>query len=296
VWDKLIQGFVLALIWMYKVLGSSEWSLVLSITALTIAVRLITIPLTVPSQRSMKRNSARMQALQPELDKLKKRYGSDRQKLQEAQLRLYQEHGINPVSSMTGCLPMFIQLPIIWAFYQSISRALASQPGEMLVLTRYLSAVPGFMTLVPLPSKWLWFNLARPDMIVLPVLVAASTWLQQKLTVPASAATSDAQSAQMQQSMTVTMPLMFGFFAMQMPAGLSIYFIVSNLVGMVVQWGTNRWLKDDDAPAEATSGKPAVFRKPAASASRPAEQPDSSTSGNQNPKSKYKKRGYKSRR
>jgi len=290
VWDKLIQGFVLALIWMYKVLGSSEWSLVLSITALTIAVRLITIPLTVPSQRSMKRNSTRMQALQPELDKLKKRYGNDRQKFQEAQLRLYKEHGINPVSSMTGCLPMFIQLPVIWAFYQSISRALASQPGEMLVLTRYLSAVPGFMALVPLPSKWLWFNLARPDMIVLPVLVAASTWLQQKLTVPASAPSSDAQSAQMQQSMTVTMPLMFGFFAMQMPAGLSIYFIVSNLVGMGIQWGTNRWLKDDDASATTVS------RKPRASASQSTEQkPRPGTESNQSRNSTYKKRGYKRR-
>ena len=104
----------------------------------------------------------------------------------------------------------------------------------MLVLSKYLSAVPEFLNLVPLPSKWLWFDLARPDMIVLPVLVAGSTWLQQKLTVPASAPSSDPQSAQMQQSMTVTMPLMFGFFAMQMPAGLSIYFIVSNLVGMGV--------------------------------------------------------------
>jgi YidC/Oxa1 family membrane protein insertase len=292
VWDKLIQGFVLALIWMYNFLGSNEWSLVLSITALTIAVRLITVPLTVPSQRSMKKNAAKMQALQPELDKLKKRYGNDRQKMQEAQLRLYKEHGVNPVSSMTGCLPMFIQLPIIWAFYQSISRALANTPGQMLALTRYLSAVPGFMALVPLPSKWLWFDLARPDMIVLPILVAGSTWLQQKLTTPPSAPSADAQSAQMQQSMTVTMPLMFGFFAMQMPAGLSIYFIVSNLVGMGTQWATNRWLNDDDA-ADTT-----VSSKATAAANRSAGQTANSEtqSSSKGRKSTYKKRGYKKRR
>lgn len=249
-WDKMIQGFVLALIWLYKALGSNEWSLVFSIAALTIAVRLVTIPLTLPSQRAMKKNSGKMQALQPELDKLKKKFRTEPQKLQQAQLSLYQEHGINPVSSMTGCLPMFIQLPVIWAFYQSISRALASQPGEMLVLTKYLSAVPQFMSLVPLPSKWLWFNLARPDVIVLPILVAGSTWLQQKLTAPASQPSgTDSQAAQMSQSMMVTMPLMFGFFAMQMPAGLSIYFIVSNVVGMGVSWLTNRWLNGDDAKA-----------------------------------------------
>jgi YidC/Oxa1 family membrane protein insertase len=181
VWDTLIQGFVVALIWLYKVLGSSEWSLVFSITALTAAIRVITIPLTLPSQQAMKRNSAKMQALQPELDKLKKKYRNEPQKLQEAQLRLYKEHGINPVSSLTGCLPLLIQLPIIWAFYQSISQALANQPGQMLALHKHLSAMPQLITLIPLPSKWLWFDLARPDLIALPILVAGSTWLQQKL-------------------------------------------------------------------------------------------------------------------
>ena len=279
-WDKLIQGFVIALIWLYQALGSTEWSLVLSITILTIAVRLITIPFTVPSQQAMKKNSAKMAAMQPELEKLKQKYGDDRQKMQEAQLKLYQEHGINPVSSMTGCLPMLIQLPIIWAFYQSISRALANQPGQMLALTRYLSAVPGFVSLVPLPSRWLnYFDLARPDMIILPLLVAGSTWLQQKLSTAGQPAASDAQTAQMQQSMSVTMPLMFGFFAMQMPAGLSIYFIVSNLVGMAIQWATNRWLNKDDGPARP--------RKTQDKASRPDASPK------REPKETPKGRGYK---
>jgi YidC/Oxa1 family membrane protein insertase len=258
VWDTLIQGFVLALIWLYKVMGSSEWSLVLSITALTLAVRVITIPFTVPSQRAMKKSSAKMQALQPEIEKLKKKFRNEPQKLQEAQLRLYQEHGINPLSSLTGCLPLVIQLPIIWAFYQSISRALANQPGQMLVLSKYLAAVPRFLSIVPLPSKWLWFDLARPDMIVLPILVAASTWLQQKLTVNPSQTTADPQAAQMTQSMTVTMPLMFGFFALQMPAGLSIYFIVSNIVGIGIQWVTNRLLRDGQEEPAKPARQPAV--------------------------------------
>jgi YidC/Oxa1 family membrane protein insertase len=278
VWDKLIQGFVIALIWLYQALGSTDWSLVLSITVLTIAVRLITIPFTVPSQQAMKKNSAKMQALQPELDKLKQKYGNDRQKMQEAQLKLYQEHGINPVASMTGCLPMFIQLPIIWAFYQSISRALANQPGQMLALTRYLSAVPRFVSLVPLPSKWLIFDLARPDMILLPLLVAGSTWLQQKLATGNQPAATDPQAAQMQQSMSVTMPLMFGFFAMQMPSGLSIYFIVSNLIGMAIQWGTNRWLNKDDDAKPASRARP---KKP-----RPDASQDSGATAS-------RKRGYK---
>jgi YidC/Oxa1 family membrane protein insertase len=284
VWNTLIQGFVLALIWLYQAMGSSEWSLVLSITVLTIAVRLITLPLTMPSQRAMKKNAAKMQALQPELDKLKKKYRNEPQKLQEAQLHLYQEHGINPLSSLTGCLPLVIQLPVIWAFYQSISRALASQPGQMLVLSQYLSAVPSFMALVPLPSTWLGLNLARPDLIVLPILVAASTWLQQKLGMPAAQAAADPQAAQMTQSMNITMPLMFGFFAMQMPAGLSIYFIVSNLVGIGIQWVTNRWL---NGSTETQANPPA----PPVSASM---QSDANSASKRN-KGAYKKRGYKKR-
>jgi YidC/Oxa1 family membrane protein insertase len=288
VWDKLIQGFVLALIWLYRALGSSEWSLVLSITVLTIAVRLVTVPLTLPSQRSMRKNSRKMQSIQPELDKLKKKYRNDAQKLQQAQLELYKEHGINPLSSLTGCLPLLIQLPVIWAFYQSISRALAAQPGEMLVLSEYLSAVPSLLSVVPLPSKWLWFNLARPDMIVLPLLVAGSTWLQQKLTAPATQTSStDAQAAQMSQSMMVTMPLMFGFFAMQMPAGLSIYFIVSNLVGMGVQWASNRWL--GDASEETSSG--AVKRPPVSKTKLPESSSTGSSKG-----TVRKKRGYRKRK
>lgn len=249
-WESLIQGFVLALIWLYRVLGSSEWSFALSITVMTIAVRLVTIPFTLPSQRAMKKNAAKMEAIRPELENLKKKYRQDPQKLQQAQLQLYQGHGINPLSSMTGCLPMFIQLPIIWAFYQSISRALANQPGQMLVLSKYLSAVPEFMSLVPLPSKFLWFDMGRPDKIVLPLLVAGSTWIQQKLTVPSTQGSTDPQAAQMSQSMMITMPLMFGFFAMQMPAGLSIYFIVSNVVGLGIQWATNRWFNGEEQTQE----------------------------------------------
>lgn len=281
-WDTLIQGFVLALIWLYRVMGSSEWALVMSIAILTIAVRLLTLPLTLPSQRAMRKSSQRMQALQPELDKLKKKYRNDPQKLQQAQLELYQKHGINPLSSMTGCLPMFIQLPIIWAFYQSISRALADQPGTMLVLSRYLSVVPSFMSLVPLARDWLWVNLARPDAIILPILVAGSTWLQQKLTMSTSqAAAADSQAQQMSQSMMITMPLMFGYLAMQMPAGLSIYFVVSNLVGIGIQWVTNRWLGGDQQT------------QPASRSSAPQAPSNEESKDGRRGTPVYRKRGYR---
>ncbi len=277
-WEMLIQWFVLALIWLYKVLGSSEWSFALSIVVMTLLVRLLTLPFTLPSQRSMKKNAAKMQTLQPEIEKLKKKFRNDPQKLQQAQVQLYQDYGINPLSSMTGCLPMFIQLPIIWAFYQSISRALANQPGQMIVLSKYLTNAPGFMQLVPLPSKFLWFDLGRPDMLILPILVAGTTWLQQKLTTASTPPSADPQAAQMNQSMMITMPLMFGFFAMQMPAGLSIYFIASAVVGIGIQWLTDKFFKDD------ADDKP-LQPRPAAPKPRQEDTPKT--------KSGRRKRGYK---
>jgi YidC/Oxa1 family membrane protein insertase len=149
------------------------------------------------------------------------------------------------------------------------------------------------MALVPLPSQWLGLDLARPNMLILPILVAASTWLQQKLTMPASPPTGDAQSAQMQQSMTVTMPLMFGFFAMQMPAGLSIYFIVSNLAGIGIQWLTNRMIKDDKEPTPTGSRRPSVSA--GQSSTKQAASSDSQSAAKPS-KSNYRKRGYRKRK
>jgi YidC/Oxa1 family membrane protein insertase len=85
------------------------------------------------------------------------------------------------------------------------------------------------------------------------------------------------------------MPLMFGFFAMQMPAGLSIYFIVSNLAGMGIQWVTNRLLKDEE-PA------PTGSRRSTVSSGRSADRSASSESKSKSSKSNYRKRGYKKRK
>jgi YidC/Oxa1 family membrane protein insertase len=95
----------------------------------------------------------------------------------------------------------------------------------------------------------------------------------------------DPQAAQMSQSMMITMPLMFGYLAMQMPAGLSIYFIVSNLVGMGIQWLTNRLLDDGEGAEPSTT-------QPASSKARSSEK----SSKSRGKKRTYQKRGYKRRK
>ena len=221
-WNLLLQVMVNSLLFLYNVLGHN---FALSIAVFTVLVRLITLPFTLPAQRSAKVQ----QEIQPELEKIRKKYAKDKEKQTQETMKLYKEKGINP---MMGCLPMLLQLPIMFAFYQSIVKALANTPLQMVSLGKFASA--SLSQLVPLGSRFLWLDLGYPDpTFVLPLLVVATTWLQQKM---ATTPSTDPQAASMTQSMQITMPLMFGFITMSVASGLAVYFVISNLVGIVIQY------------------------------------------------------------
>ena len=151
-------------------------------------------------------------------------------------MRIYRERGINPFSS---CLPTLIQFPIIIALYQSIIRALASTPLDLLKLSRSIS-LPNVSDLIPLNSKFLWMDLGRPEAVTifglaiptLALVVAVTTYIQAKLTMPPTASAGD-QGAAMSNMMSIYMPLMLGWFAITFASGLSVYFITSNILGIV---------------------------------------------------------------
>jgi YidC/Oxa1 family membrane protein insertase len=217
----------------------------LAVALFTIVTRLITLPFTLQQQRSARS----MQILQPELQKLQKKYANDKEKLSQAQMALYKEHNINPLG---GCLPMVLTLPIMFGLYQAIIASLASTPLQLLELSQRLySFLPTLTQLIPLNNKWLGINLGQPPgatqpwyTYVLIALVVITGYLQQKMLSPQTAANteqSDNQMAGMTQSMQYTMPIMFGFFSLSFAAGLSIYFIISNLVGILQYWGMNRF-------------------------------------------------------
>ena len=227
----LAPPMVNALLWLYSWLGHS---FALSITVFTILVRLITLPLTIPQMSSSKK----MQDLQPKLKELQKKHAGDKEAMTHAQMDLYKEHGVNPLG---GCLPTLVQFPIWIGLYQSIYQVMATSPLQVLNLSK--SIYPVFQELsrlIPLDDRFLWLNLGRPDpYYILPVLVAVSMFFQQKLmTMP----TGDPSSQSMTKSMTYTMPLMFGFFSLSFSSGLSIYFVVSSLVGIAMQYGLNKYL------------------------------------------------------
>ena len=198
---------------------------ILAIAALTLVVRLAILPLTLKQQQA----AQRMQELQPKLQELQKKYAKNKEKLAQEQMKLYQEAGINP---MGGCLPLLIQFPLLYGLWQSIVRTLAVNPLELLRLSRNIyTFIPGLAGLVPLQSRFLWLDLGQPDRyLVLPALVVVTSWLSQKVLTPPS---TDERTAAMNQQMQIMMPLLFGFISISYASGLSIYFILSNLVTLV---------------------------------------------------------------
>ncbi len=234
-WNLLIMEPMLNLLMLLYALLFNNF--VLAIIGLTIVVRLLTFPLTQRQIRSMKA----MQDLQPEIKKMQKKYGKDREKLSAATMELYKKHGVNP---MMGCLPMLVQMPIWIGLYQSIYQALGSTPEQFVGLSQRLyHAIPfmyGIATRsIPLNSQFLWLHLGRPDpFYVLPVFVVAVFWLQQKLTAQPAA---DPSQAQMNQTMQWMMPIMFGFITLQVSSGLAVYWVASGALQIVQQGFTTGW-------------------------------------------------------
>ncbi len=224
-WDTFINIFINVLLTIYNLIGNFGIAIIL----FTILIRIVTWPLNAQQMKGAKA----MQDLQNDKDwqAIQKKYAKDREKLAQEQMRVYREKGINPFGS---CLPTLIQFPIIIALYQSIIRALAATPLDLLKLSR--SIIFPFLDvsdLIPLNSKFLWMNLGQPEpYYILAIVVAVTTYIQSKLTMPPSTNPND-QSAAMGQSMTITMPLMLGWFALTFPSGLAVYFVTSNLLGII---------------------------------------------------------------
>ena len=230
IWDTLAIGPMVNLLIVLSQYLFSNFGL--AIIALTVIVNLAIYPLT---KRQLKATSA-MQTVQPKMAELQKQYAKDKQKLAAEQMKLYKEAGMNPA----GCIvPMLIQMPIWIALYQSIIRLLGDAPESLIDLARFLYSWPQLHTAIPLGSEFLWLNLAQPDStMVLPFLVGASMWVQQKMVTPKA---TDAKQKQQGQMMLWMMPIMFTFFALQFPSGLALFWVVSTLIRVITQYFMTGW-------------------------------------------------------
>ena len=226
-WDTLIVNpMINALLLFYSLLGQN---FLLAIAALTILIRLLTLPLNMKQQRSMMRT----QEIQPQIQAIQKKYKDNPQNMQEE----FRKIGYNPADTLSGCLPTLLQFPILIGLYQAITIVLGTTPQALFELVPRAYPAVNLTQLIPVENVFLWMNLSQPDpFFVLPIVVFASMFIQQKLLTPTPPPNQNAQDnpmAGMTQSMQYTMPLMFGFFSLQFPAGLSIYFILANLIGIV---------------------------------------------------------------
>jgi YidC/Oxa1 family membrane protein insertase len=223
-----------SLLWIYDLLANNFG---LAIIAFTIIVRLITYPLTAQQMKS----TQKMQEMQKskKWQEVQKKYKDDREKLSQEQMKLYREMGINPFGS---CLPTIIQFPIIIGLYQAVVRALAVTPMQLLELFAHIYPFIPAAVLIPLNNYFLWMDLSQPEkdygitiagfgIPILAILVIVSTYLQSKLMTPPS--TGGEQGANMTRAMNLYMPLFMGYLAYSFPSGLALYFVTSNLVGIL---------------------------------------------------------------
>jgi len=205
----------------------------LAIIIFTVVVRAIMYPLT----KKQLLASKKMQEMQPKLQELQKKYGKDKVRFQKEQAALLKETGATNI----GCiLPMLIQMPIWIALYQAIMRILATGPEELLNLSRYLYPEWHIVfPMVPLNSHFLWLNLGSPDTLyIMPLLVFATMWVQQKMVTPTS---TDPQQQAQSQMMLILMPVMFAILTLSFPSGLALYWVASNIIGIVMQYFITGW-------------------------------------------------------
>ncbi len=238
IWSTIILNpMINSLMWIYSGLAQNFG---LAIIVFTILVRLITYPLTASQIKSTK-SMQEMQKSKKWQD-IQKKHKGDREKLAKEQMDLYKEMGVSPFGS---CLPTVIQFPVIIGLYQAIIRALAVTPIQLLELTRHIYPFYNAAALIPLNNYFLWLDLSLPEkdygiaiagftIPILAVLVMATTFLQSRLMTPPS--TTGDQGANMGRMMNLYMPLFMGYLAYSFPSGLALYFVTSNLVG-ILQYG-----------------------------------------------------------
>lgn len=235
-WDLLIVNpMTNALLLLYGFLGQN---FILAIAVFTILIRLLTLPLNLRQQRS----SMRMQEMQPQIKAIQQKHRDNPQKMQEE----FQKIGYNPAETLTGCLPLLIQMPVLFGLFQVLRTVLGATPQSLFDLTQRVYSWVDLTSLLPIHSTFLGVNLGQPDpTFILPILVFVTMFVQQKFLSPTANKPDESKNKSkkgapekedptqaMTRSMQYTMPIMFGFFSLQFQAGLSIYFVLSNIIGI----------------------------------------------------------------
>ncbi len=233
--------------------GQSYW---LSIVLLTLAVRIVLIPLTVKQVRSTRA----MQDIAPKLKQLQAKHKNDKQKLNEEMMKLYKEHGINPLA---GCWPLLAQMPFFFALYRVIySQRIAGETN--ILLGKNFFGVPLEQRWSQLPGWDKLLSVSGATILVLIIGMAVTTFISQRQLMSKQAAQMNPQQA----TMMKIMPLFFVFISINFPLAVVIYWVTTNLWTMGQQWVL---LRNTPVPAGAGAGAAGSAKTATAPALTPSE-------------------------
>ena len=207
-----------------------------AIIAVTILIRLALAPLQQFQLVTQRRTVAEQRKLAPQVAQLKKKFGKDTQKLNAEMMKLYQEHGVNPLGGLVGCLPLIVQIPVLTALYWVFRNAHVGSPHFLFVpnLMAFPTQVP-ILAGLPIPAV---------AYLIFPLLAALTTFVQSKMLqapAPPNPTEQEKQTQQVQRMMVVMSPLMIGYFALQVPAGLGLYWFIGNCVSIIQQYFVVGW-------------------------------------------------------
>ena len=215
-----------------------------AIIVLTIIIRVLLSPLQQFQLVTQRKTMVEQRKLAPQVAELRKKYKKDPQRLNSEMMKMYQEHGVNPLGGLVGCLPLIVQLPILTALYYVFTGfARANHVVAHFLFIPNLNENPSHHLLIAgIPY------IPVPAYIVFPLLAAATTFIQSKMLqmpAPPNPTDQELQTQQMQRTMVLISPLMIAWFALNVPAGLGLYWFVGNCVSIIQQsfvvgWG-NLW-------------------------------------------------------
>ena len=204
---------------------TKNWGI--AIILFSIAAYLVLFPLTLKSSKGMKEMKDFQRLHKGEIDKIKEKYKDNQHKIHEATMEIYKKYGFNPLKGCaSGCLPMFFQIPLIWAFWSVTPRA-------------WMFKNAGFLWIkdLSLPDKAMHLPFTLPfglgDWLnILPVLTAIAMFLQMKYANPHM----DPEQEQQQKMMAFIFPIMIGWFTYNLPSALLLYWFTNSILTFVSQW------------------------------------------------------------
>ena len=203
----------------YKFVNNYGFAIIL----ITLLIRIIFLPLTIKSMMSMKKMQSKMALMKPKLDAIKEQYKDDKTTQNSEIMKLYSKEGVNPLSSLSGCLPMLVQIPVFVALYNVLLYSLDLRHSEFL----WISDLSSAEMLFDIPGTGIPFR-------ILPLVMGISWFLTQKLTPPNPGAD------EFQTKIFQYMPIMFTVMFWGLPSGLILYWTVSNIISIFQQLYINK--------------------------------------------------------